>query len=136
MLGLWTKSKAKSEPKGKEAPSVELLTFRRHHYPDPKPMSEVASIYYAAGGTAHHLTASITWRALALLRRELIRRGEELPDDELVEQVLCRYVQDQLESRPLTEARDEEELCLDFHGGPNASGPREMLQRCGILASN
>jgi hypothetical protein len=139
MLRLLSKSREEATKHADEtAPDkhpVELLTFRRHHYyyPDPHQVSEVASIFYAAGGSAHEITATITWEALALLRRELSRHGESMPDDELVEMVLCRYVQDHLDGQADAGAYDGARLVLDFDGGPRSSGPRDMLQLCGIL---
>jgi hypothetical protein len=68
-----------------------------------------------------------------MLRRELALRDEGMPEDDLIEIVLCRYVQDQLESRPLREMCDEEELTLEFKGGPKTTAPRDMLLHCGII---
>jgi hypothetical protein len=137
MLGLWTKAKPQPEPLETAPPEpveqVQLITFRRNYYPGNHRVAAAASVFYASGGRAHHVTARLTWEALALLRRELTRRDHWLSDDELVEQVLSRFVLEGAEARADSDRPDEEEMELDFTGGPNSSEPRQMLERAGIL---
>jgi hypothetical protein len=120
-----------------EGPDVSLLEIQKAFDGRAQQrQAEHVRVIYSMGETTGEVRASITWEALALLRREMARAGKSISERGVLDFVLLPWMIEQLKrSYRSMELPPEDGYQLDFGAAPKPTEVRRTLVRYGLLAS-
>jgi hypothetical protein len=125
------------EVAGIDALDVSILDIQKAF--DPRAthrQAEHLRVIYSIADTAGEVRASITWEALAQLRREMENAGKAITERGVLDFVLLPWIIDQLKrSYSSMESPPEEGYQLDFGAAPKPAEVRKTLVRYGLLAA-
>jgi hypothetical protein len=98
--------------------------------------AEHLRVIYSLGDVTGEVRASISWEALAQLRREMERAGKTISERGVLDFVLLPWIMDQLrQSHGSMESPPEDGYQLNFGEAPHPTEARKMLVRYGLLAA-
>ena len=137
-MPLFKRSKTAELEERVEGPDVSLLEIQKAFDGRVEQrQAEHMRVIYSVGETTGEVRASITWAALAQLRREMERAGKSITDRGIVDFVLLPWMMEQLKrAYSAMEQLPEDGYQLDFGAAPKPVEVRQTLVRYGLLASS
>ena len=137
-MPLFKRSKTAELEERVEGPDVSLLEIQKAFDGRVEQrQAEHVRVIYSVGETTGEVRASITWAALAQLRREMERAGKSITDRGIVDFVLLPWMMEQLKrAHRAMEQPPEDGYQLDFGAAPKPVEVRQTLVRYGLLASS
>jgi hypothetical protein len=136
-MPLFKRSKTAEPEERVEGPEVSLLEIQKAFDARAEQrQAEHVRVVYSMGEATGEVRASITWEALAQLRREMERAGKSITDRGVVDFVLLPWMMEQLRrTHRSTEPPPEEGYQLDFGAAPKPTEVRQTLVRYGLLTA-
>jgi hypothetical protein len=136
-MPLFKKSRTVERDESADGPDVSILDIQKAF--DTRAdhrQAEHLRVIYSLGETTGEVRASITWEALAQLRREMERSGKTIAERGVLDFVLLPWTIEQLKrSYTSMEEPPQDGYQLDFGAAPKPREVHQTLVRFGLLAS-